>query len=378
MKYMDQFLRYSLRLLPVIVLITACNGQGASSGYHIKGKIENAANLQVVLEQSFFDRTNTPVGRVACNAEGVFDISSEKPFESGLYLLTIGPKRLLLVFDGSEKTVEIKGNLETLDRMEITSSGSQSLECYAKIVQDLIKTPMTDISQAPGAIGKGCSPLMKAVLTAQLLGNVAGQHLDQFKKAASELSAAMPDSKYAKDYQNMIASLEQQLSAQTAQGNASPIRVGAEAPDISLPDPTGKIRSLSSLRGKVVLLDFWASWCGPCRRENPNVVRIYNQYKSKGFEVFSVSLDGADPRQGLPSEMLAKRVEDGKNKWIQAIKQDGLIWENHVSDLQNWGSAPAQVYGVSSIPRTFLIGRDGKILAINPRANLEEELKKHL
>ncbi|MFN4081063.1 MAG: peroxiredoxin family protein [Saprospiraceae bacterium] len=377
MKYVYQLLRASLRLLPVIALITACNGQG-SSGYHVKGKIENAKDLQVVLEQTFFDRTNTPVGRVACNAEGAFDIKSEKPFSPGLYLLTVGPKRLLLILDGSEKSVEIKGNLETVDRMEIAPSGSKSLDCYAKIVQDLVKNPLTDISQATEVIQKGCSPLMKALLTTQLLGNVAGQHLDQFKKAAAELSAEMSDNKYAIDYQNMIASLEQQISAQNAQENAGPIRVGAEAPDITLPDPEGKMRSLSSLRGKVVLLDFWASWCGPCRRENPNVVRIYNQYKSKGFEVFSVSLDGADPRQGLPPEMAAKRVEDGKNKWIQAIKQDGLVWENHVSDLRNWGSAPAQVYGVSSIPRTFLISRDGKILAINPRANLEEELKKHL
>ena len=111
-----------------------------------------------------------------------------------------------------------------------------------------------------------------------------------------------------------------------------------------------------------LLVDFWASWCGPCRKANPHVVEMYNKYKSKGFDVFSVSLD----------------KQDGKQNWINAIKQDGLIWSNHVSDLQWWQSAPAGVYGVQSIPKTFLIGKDGKIVAVNPRNNLEEEILKAL
>ncbi len=134
------------------------------------------------------------------------------------------------------------------------------------------------------------------------------------------------------------------------------------APDISLPGPDGKNHALSNLKGKVVLLDFWASWCGPCRRANPHVVETYKKYKDKGFEVFSVSLDRPD----------------GKQNWIDAIAKDGLLWDNHVSDLQFWSSAPAAVYGVRSIPKTFLIGRDGKIVALNPREQLEEELLKVL
>jgi thiol-disulfide isomerase/thioredoxin len=116
------------------------------------------------------------------------------------------------------------------------------------------------------------------------------------------------------------------------------------------------------MKGKVVLLDFWASWCGPCRKENPNVVRVYNQYKDKGFTVFSVSLDR----------------ENGKDAWVQAIKQDGLIWDNHVSDLKFWKSEAGATYGIQSIPQTFLLDREGKIVAVNPRNNLEEAVKKAL
>lgn len=126
---------------------------------------------------------------------------------------------------------------------------------------------------------------------------------------------------------------------------ATATSVGAIAPDLAFPDPDGNIRKLSDLRGKVVLLDFWASWCRPCRGENPHVVAMYHKYHDKGFEVFSVSLDR------------------DKESWKRAIAADGLVWPNHVSDLKGWGSAAAKLYGVSSIPCTFLIDKDGRILA---------------
>ena len=139
---------------------------------------------------------------------------------------------------------------------------------------------------------------------------------------------------------------------------ATSTAIGAMAPDLAFENPEGKIMKLSDLKGKVVLLDFWASWCRPCRVENPNVVRVYQQYHDKGFEVFSVSLDR------------------DKASWIKAIKDDGLIWANHVSDLGYWQSKGAKIYGVSSIPATFLIGKDGRIIAKNLRgAALENALK---
>jgi len=143
--------------------------------------------------------------------------------------------------------------------------------------------------------------------------------------------------------------------------SASVTAVGAMAPDLAFENPEGKIMKLSDLKGNVVLLDFWAAWCRPCRMENPNVVKAYNKYHDKGFEVFSVSLD------------------KDKASWIKAIEADGLIWPYHVSDLGYWQSQAAKIYGVSSIPATFLIGRDGRIVAKNLRgAALENALKELL
>lgn len=140
-----------------------------------------------------------------------------------------------------------------------------------------------------------------------------------------------------------------------------PPAVGEEAPEITLDDRDGKPMKLSSLRGKVVLLDFWASWCGPCRHENPTVVAAYNKYEPKGFTVFSVSLD------------------QSKEKWLAAIQKDGLVWNNHVSDLKGWQSAGAALYKVTGIPATFLVGKDGKIVAKNLRGPaLEEKLRELL
>lgn len=139
--------------------------------------------------------------------------------------------------------------------------------------------------------------------------------------------------------------------------NFAKLRIGGQAPEIDLPGPDGKNVKLSSLRGNYVLIDFWASWCRPCRVENPNVVKMYNKYKDKGFEIYGVSLDRT------------------KESWLQAIEADGLEW-TQVSDLKFWNSEAAQAYNVNSIPQTILLDKEGKIIAKNLRGkSLENKLE---
>lgn len=175
-------------------------------------------------------------------------------------------------------------------------------------------------------------------------------HQSVFKEV---LTATQPTLGHTAYHQAIYAELLRQEAgrnvptARTQPGGA--LAIGATAPDIVMNNKDGRPLKLSDLRGKVVLIDFWASWCGPCRRENPNVVRAYERFKSKGFEVYSVSLDS------------------DRSRWLAAIQQDGLIWTNHVSDLAGWQNAAATAYGITSIPQTILIDRQGKVIATNLR-----------
>jgi len=155
--------------------------------------------------------------------------------------------------------------------------------------------------------------------------------LEIYKKLNASLSKLHPDN-------YMVKNLNDKLKSSGTLG------IGSLAPEIDLPGVDGKNIKLSSLRGKYVLIDFWAAWCGPCRRESPNMVAVYNKYNKKGFEIYSVSLD--------------KRKED----WVNAIKKDKLGAWAHVSDLKYWQSVAAKEYGVDGIPFTVLLDKEGKVI----------------
>ena len=163
------------------------------------------------------------------------------------------------------------------------------------------------------------------------------------KELADKFQQERPDSRYTQQFVEQINAL-------------SKLAIGMPAPDIALPNPEGDTVRLSSLQGNYVMVDFWAAWCKPCRMENPNVVRLYDKYKDKGFEIYGVSLDRA------------------KDDWVDAIAQDNLTWK-HVSDLQYFNSEAASLYNINAIPATVLLDKEGKIIAKNLRGEaLEEKL----
>jgi peroxiredoxin len=136
--------------------------------------------------------------------------------------------------------------------------------------------------------------------------------------------------------------------------------IGAIAPDFTAPDPDGKQISLNEIKGKVTIIDFWAAWCGPCRKENPNVVKLYEKYHDKGLEIIGVSLDGNS------------RQKDPKKAWLDAIEKDGLKW-HQVSNLNYFRGPVAKQYNIQAIPATFILDSEGKIIAKNPRGPALEQ-----
>jgi Peroxiredoxin len=167
---------------------------------------------------------------------------------------------------------------------------------------------------------------------------------EEIKANLQLLNPSLQNTEYGNILKELVSTMER-------------VAVGKKAPDFALKDPEGNVVKLSDRLGKgYLLVDFWASWCGPCRKENPNVVKVYSEYKDKGFDVFGVSLDAS------------------KEPWLKAIEKDHLTW-THVSDLQFWNNAAAKLYGIRSIPSNLLLDKDGVIIAKNLRG---EELEAKL
>ncbi len=236
---------------------------------------------------------------------------------------------------------------------------------FENIVQDSRKAMKALIEEKSGSMAN-------LFVFPQSIGNFQlvspEENMKYYEIVLTGLEENYPDNKHTENFKERVKKLKETLAVnkwlEEAKNKFVP---GAPMSEIELPGPDGIIHKLSSLRGKVVLVDFWAAWCRPCRAENPNLVRMYNRYKSKDFDVYSVSLDGL-PQQLTP-----------KDDWQRAINDDGLVWPNHGSELKGWNSSVVRQFGFSGIPYTILVDRDGNIIAVNlVGLQLEAKLKEVL
>lgn len=181
-------------------------------------------------------------------------------------------------------------------------------------------------------------------------------NLNRVSNAFDSLDESMKSNDLGQKVAKQLAAKKKEMEAEAA------TQIGAVAPTFTAPTPEGKSLALNDVLGKVTIVDFWAAWCGPCRRENPNVVKVYNKYHDKGLEIIGVSLDGT-PKQ-----------KDPKDAWLKAIEQDKLTW-NHVSNLKYFDDPVAKAYNIRSIPATYILDENGTIVAKNLRgAQLEAKI----
>jgi len=329
-------------------------------GLTIQGDIEGAENLQVFIDHVVIGKANSVLAREQIGGNGQFAVNFEEGLEPGIYNVRIGAKRVSLAIEDGETTgtISIQGDLNTLQNYDVTVEGSPVSQELANIMQKLNAREM-NAQQVADFIDQSEYPMMASYVAYRALGT-NGKYLDTQRKAQAKLAQKYPNSEVTTEYDKFIQVAQQVYNREMA---TQRVKKGALAPDITLPSPDGKEYSLSDLRGKVVLLDFWASWCAPCRRENPNVVKVYNKYKDQGFTIFSVSLDGIDNRTAarLGADRVDEARERSRKAWEKAIAQDKLTWPYHVSDLKKWQSSAAGTYGVRSIPRAFMIDREGRI-----------------
>ncbi len=360
-------------LLLVLICIFLFSCKDKSNSGSVSGIITNLESGSILFLDYLTPTEVITVDTAVVDDNGLFNFKSTIN-KSGYYRLKIDNQTFLnLVFeegdtpiingDGSNLmnnyTIESSSESNRLKEFQLAFSENRSFldslqrvfqsnpELIAKLQKSKVASTNEMNNRYIRLINEKSGSLVSLAAVQQLDPN---KYAEFYKRVDETLMKTLPTNKWVEDFHKKVGSL-------------NILSIGNPAPDFTLNNPEGQPITLSSLKGKVVLIDFWASWCRPCRMENPNVVKAYNNYKDKGFDVLSVSLDGV-PQQQTP-----------KQDWVNAIKADGLIWKNHVSDLKGWDSSITPLFGVKSIPFTLLIDAEGNILGQNLRG---EELESKL
>ncbi|MEB2775474.1 TlpA disulfide reductase family protein [Algoriphagus sp. D3-2-R+10] len=340
----------------VLLSFFSCEEKQVNNGtVEISGTIKNAREGAVILSE-FTDSRPKVLDTLQLDNDGNFtyEIAVDTPT---FYELNMYGEKLIrlalfkddvkiaydfanpesLVMDGSKDSQEMLKIEKLMDAYQ--TKVNQLNESYYKAMSENDTETIKQIQTDAMALESNQSTEVKNVINSMgdsfaslaAIGLLNPKNEFQFMDSlVAKLDEKYPETK-------SIIQLKQQLDEMRA------LSMGQIAPEIELPNPEGEIVKLSDLRGKYVMIDFWAAWCKPCREENPNVVNLYNEYKDKGFEVFGVSLDRT------------------KEAWVDAIAEDGLTW-TQVSDLKYFNSAAAELYQINAIPATYLIDPDGKII----------------